>query len=216
MTSARPQHPRKIGAQNFFARLIPLWSVELLARLANYLVGLVWPGSAYGAERKVRGAYWALRFGSRRVAIGRHVQFEGEHFRFGMNVRLLDGGQYVTAGRGWIHIGDNSHISRLAVVSGLGGVEIGSGCAIGPQVMIYSVTNDTHAAILAEADSKLETVRIGNNVYIGAGVRIIPGVQIGDNAVIAAGAVVTKDVPAGHLAKGIPALSTPITSRSEA
>lgn len=48
-------------------------------------------------------------------------------------------------------------------------------------------------------------VRIGNNVWVGANVTILPGVSIGDNAIIAAGAVVTKDVPANMLAAGIPA-----------
>ena len=48
-------------------------------------------------------------------------------------------------------------------------------------------------------------VRIGNNVWVGANVTILPGVSIGDNAIIAAGAVVTKDIPANMLAAGIPA-----------
>ena len=47
-------------------------------------------------------------------------------------------------------------------------------------------------------------VTIGNNVWIGMGVQICPGVTIGDNAVIGAGSVVTEDVPAGMLAIGVP------------
>lgn len=47
-------------------------------------------------------------------------------------------------------------------------------------------------------------VTIGNNVWIGMGVQICPGVTIGDNAVIAAGSVVTEDIPAGMLAIGVP------------
>ena len=48
-------------------------------------------------------------------------------------------------------------------------------------------------------------VVIGHNVWIGAGVSIMPGVHIGDNAVIAGGAVVTKDVPDGAIVGGNPA-----------
>ncbi len=47
-------------------------------------------------------------------------------------------------------------------------------------------------------------ITIGNNVWIGMGVQVLPGVTIGDNAVIGAGSVVTKDIPAGMLAYGVP------------
>ena len=46
---------------------------------------------------------------------------------------------------------------------------------------------------------------IGNNVWIGASVTVVPGVTIGDNAIIAAGAVVTKDVEANTIVGGVPA-----------
>ena len=52
---------------------------------------------------------------------------------------------------------------------------------------------------------KCKRVAIGNNVWIGAGVNIMPGVHIGDNAVIAGGAVVTRDVPANTVVGGNPA-----------
>ena len=48
-------------------------------------------------------------------------------------------------------------------------------------------------------------VRIGNDVWIGGNVTILPGVTIGNNVVVAAGAVVTKDVPDNTLVGGVPA-----------
>ena len=48
-------------------------------------------------------------------------------------------------------------------------------------------------------------IHIGNKVWLGANVTVLPGVTIGDGAIIAAGAVVTKDVPAGAVAAGVPA-----------
>jgi acetyltransferase-like isoleucine patch superfamily enzyme len=48
-------------------------------------------------------------------------------------------------------------------------------------------------------------ITIGNNVWIGAGAVILPGVSIGDNAVVAARATVTKDVPANTIVGGVPA-----------
>ncbi len=47
-------------------------------------------------------------------------------------------------------------------------------------------------------------VHIGRNVWIGAGVVIVPGVTIGENSVIGAGSVVTKDIPANVVAVGVP------------
>lgn len=199
----------------FLMRLIPLALVELVARSGGFLLGIVRPGQAYGLERKIRGLYWGLRFGSRNLVIGPNVQFEGENFRLGRNVKLFDGGQYVTASAGYIHIGKNTHISRMSIVSGLGGVTIGEGCAISAQVAIYSVTADTNSPIVADAETTKGPVKIGNNVYIGLGAKIIPGVTVGDNAVIAAGAIVTKDVPPDMLAKGVPATFSPLTKRME-
>lgn len=47
-------------------------------------------------------------------------------------------------------------------------------------------------------------ITVGNNVWIGAGVRVMPGVTIGDNVVIGAGSVVTKDIPSNKIAYGNP------------
>ena len=47
-------------------------------------------------------------------------------------------------------------------------------------------------------------ITVGNNVWFGGGVKVLPGVTIGDNAVIGAGSVVTKDIPANSLAVGNP------------
>jgi acetyltransferase-like isoleucine patch superfamily enzyme len=55
-----------------------------------------------------------------------------------------------------------------------------------------------------------QPVTIGDHVWIAARAMILPGVRVGDGAVIAGGAVVTKDVPPHHLAKGCPARFTPI------
>lgn len=197
-----------------FWRLVPVALVELIARLAGYAVGLIWPHGAYKAERVVRGRYWARRLSGSELWVGRNVQLEGDRISLGDRVHLFDGSHYVTGRRGWISVGDDTHIARLSVVSGLGGVTIGKGCAISAHVAIYSVTADTSAAEVAFAERIKQSVVIGDNVYMGVGVKVIPGVTIGDGAVIAAGAVVTRDVPAGVLAKGVPATFSTLSKRA--
>lgn len=81
-------------------------------------------------------------------------------------------------------------------------IKIGHGVAIGEGVKIWD--SDGHSIL--NADHKMtQPITIGNNVWIGINSTILKGVTIGDGAVIAAGSVVTKDVPPGALAGGVPA-----------
>ena len=79
-------------------------------------------------------------------------------------------------------------------------IYIGAETIIGRNVQIWDAD---HHSINDENDDK--EIIIGRHVWIGAGALILKGVHIGDGAVIAAGALVTKDIPAGSLAAGVPA-----------
>lgn len=81
-------------------------------------------------------------------------------------------------------------------------IEIGSDFTCGRDVVIRSF--DGHS-ICQEGYKISEPIKIGNHVWIGQGATILKGVTIGDGAIIAAGAIVTKDVPAGCIAAGVPA-----------
>ena len=72
---------------------------------------------------------------------------------------------------------------------------------IGPNCTISTAGHPFEARLRGEGLEYAKAVTIGSNVWIGMGVQICPGVTIGDNAVIGAGSVVTKDVPAGRLAR---------------
>jgi len=113
-----------------------------------------------------------------------------------------------------IAIGDRCTLNDGVTLGGRGGLTIGNDCRISNGACLetgYITANEYHVdgetAWRKHFDQPIE---LGNNVWIGAGAKVLAGVTVGDNAVVAAGAVVTKDVPAGHIAMGIPAVCRPI------
>ena len=83
-------------------------------------------------------------------------------------------------------------------------VTIGDDCFIGPNVSIYTACHSTDPVERNSRREWAEPVSIGNNVWIGGSVTILPGVTIGDNVTIGAGSVVTKDIPSNSIAVGNP------------
>lgn len=84
-------------------------------------------------------------------------------------------------------------------------VTIGDDCFIGPNVGIYTACHSTDPIKRNTRIEWAKEVNIGNNVWIGGGTQILPGVSIGDNVTIGAGSVVVRDVPANSVAVGNPA-----------
>jgi maltose O-acetyltransferase len=84
-------------------------------------------------------------------------------------------------------------------------VTIGDDCFVGPHVHIYTACHSTDQRERNTRQEWSEPVSIGNNVWIGGSVVILPGVSIGDNCTIGAGSVVTHDIPANSIAVGNPA-----------
>ena len=83
-------------------------------------------------------------------------------------------------------------------------VTIGDDCFIGPNVSIYTACHSTDPVERNTRQEWAKPVTIGNNVWIGGSVTILPGVTIGDNVTIGAGSVVTKDIPSNSVAVGNP------------
>lgn len=83
-------------------------------------------------------------------------------------------------------------------------VTIGDDCFIGPNVSIYTACHSTDPVERNSRREWAEPVTIGDNVWIGGSVTILPGVSIGSNVTIGAGSVVTRDIPDGVVAVGNP------------
>jgi acetyltransferase-like isoleucine patch superfamily enzyme len=121
---------------------------------------------------------------------------------------VLDSGVVFDAWGGTIALGPRVFVGPYTVIYGQGGVEIGEDALIGMHCRILS---SDHAIppldrrIRWEPDV-LRPTRLGRDVWLGAGVTVLGGVTIGDGCVIGAGAVVTKDLPRGSVAFGVPAV----------
>ncbi|WFE84721.1 sugar O-acetyltransferase [Parabacteroides chongii] len=103
-----------------------------------------------------------------------------------------------------IEVGENFYANVNLVILDGAKVSIGDNAFIAPNVGIYTAG---HPLDVEQRNRGLEyalPVTIGHNVWIGAGVSILPGVMIGDNTVVGAGSVVTKDIPSNVLAVGNP------------
>ncbi|AGN16972.1 MAG: sugar O-acetyltransferase [Methanobrevibacter boviskoreani] len=104
-----------------------------------------------------------------------------------------------------ITIGNNFTGNYNLVILDCNKVTIGDNVMIGPNTLITSVGHPISPKGRREHLGVTDPVTIGNDVWIGGNVTILPGVTIGDNVVIGAGAVVTKDIPDNSLAVGVPA-----------
>ncbi|APV45149.1 transferase hexapeptide repeat containing protein [Dehalogenimonas formicexedens] len=124
--------------------------------------------------------------------------------------QLGNGGRFdegvIIYGAHGIACGDNVFIGRNTIINGAGGLKLGNNILIGPGCYIWTINHDYSVVnIVSEPKYIAKPVVIGNEVWIGANVKIIPGVSIGARSVIGMGSVVTKDVPAGAVVAGNPA-----------
>lgn len=149
---------------------------------------------------------------SRRLKLGKTIRcFFARRIlkKSGKNLNV-EKGAYFTPG---VSIGDYSGIgvnSELVAVGndGAGEIIIGNYVMMGPECVIYTSSHKTERTDVPmglQGDISPKSVVIGNDVWIGRRVIIMPGVTIGDGCIIGAGAVVTKSVPPYSVAVGVPA-----------
>jgi len=103
-----------------------------------------------------------------------------------------------------VHVGDQVYFNFNCVILDPAQVRIGSRTLFGPAVQIYTAA---HPLAAEDRRSGLESARpvsIGDDVWVGGNVVVLPGLTIGSRSTIGAGSVVTTDVPEGVLAVGNP------------
>ena len=103
-----------------------------------------------------------------------------------------------------IEVGEWFFANYNFIVLDVGKVRIGNDVMFGPNVGIYTAGHPIHPDSRKSGYEYGIDVTIGNNVWVGGSVCIMPGVTIGDNVVIGAGSVVTEDIPANMIAVGNP------------
>ena len=103
-----------------------------------------------------------------------------------------------------VFIDSYTSIGERCYFRATGGIRIGKYCQIANNTIIATTNHKINGKLYYNNVENKEVV-IGDNVWIGSGAKIMPGVTIGNNSVIAAGAVVTKNVPKNVVVGGVPA-----------
>lgn len=108
----------------------------------------------------------------------------------------------------FLTIGCNSSINRGGILNCAGGISIGDNVLVGPRVLIYSQNHNfkIRDKLINTQGYMRKSVLIGDDVWISADVKIMPGVNVKRGSVIAAGAVVTKSTDEFGIYAGIPAI----------
>ena len=124
---------------------------------------------------------------------------EDVHLDQGVHVRTAEGGE--------IEIGASTYIGPYTCIAGPGPVKIGRNCLIASHTGVYGNNHNFNDTTTPIKDQGLtcKGVVIGDDCWLGTGVKVLDGVTIGRGCVIGSGAIVTKDIPPYSVAVGIPA-----------
>ena len=121
----------------------------------------------------------------------------GENCYIELPLRANWGGRHV-------HFGSGIYANSNLTLVDDGHIYVGDKVMFGPNVTIATANHPVDPELRGRALQYNKDVYIGENVWIGAGVIIVPGVSIGKNSVIGAGSIVTKDIPENVVAVGNP------------
>lgn len=103
-----------------------------------------------------------------------------------------------------IEIGENFYSNHNLIILDGAKVKFGDNVFIGPNCGFYTAAHPTDIIQRNEGLEYAKPITVGNNVWFGGNVIVMPGVKIGDNTTIGAGSVVTKNIPGNTIAVGNP------------
>lgn len=172
------------------------------------------PGARIGLGVVVIGDPRRIRLGNGTI-VEDGVMFEmqyGGEVVFGERATIRSGAIISPYG-GMIQLGNDCAVQHYAVLYGHGGLSVGNFVMIAAHCLVVPANHgiDPNGTPIHSQPLSKKGIRMGNDIWVGGGVRIMDGVVIGDGAVIAAGAVVTNDVTPNMIFGGVPA--KPIRSR---
>jgi maltose O-acetyltransferase len=104
-----------------------------------------------------------------------------------------------------IHLGNGVFLNYNCVILDVEPVSIGAHTAIGPGVQLLTSDHPRDPALRRQQLRFGRAISIGENVWIGGGAIVLPGIAIGNDAIVGAGSIVTRDVPSGVTVVGNPA-----------
>ena len=150
-----------------------------------------------------RAKQWLWRYNLSRSAPERQAILQELLGAVGRNC-IIEPPFYCSYGRN-IHFGDRVFLNVQCTILDCNEVRIGDHVMIGPAVQIYTAAHDLRAEARNQGWEVAKPILIADNVWIGGGAILLPGVTIGRNAVVGAGAVVSRDAPANTIVAGNPA-----------
>ncbi|KAA0909988.1 acyltransferase [Aquicoccus porphyridii] len=126
---------------------------------------------------------------------------------FGKNCKILNGAIIAPHPHGSVVFGDNCSINPYCMIYGHGGLEVGSNVRIAAHTTIIPANHRYiyQEGQMSHTDLARSGIVIGDNVWIGSGVRILDGVVIAANTIIGAGSVVTRSIEVPGVYGGVPA-----------
>ena len=163
----------------------------------------------------MRDLVYRVRYFGRKISIGPRTKISrrstlriigGGSIKIGRSGRIMDYSLLMSYG-GDIEIGDDCSINPFCVLYGHGGLRIGDGVRIAAHTVIIPANHsfaDVNIPIWRQPETRSGII-IEDDVWVGAGCKILDGVRIGRGCVIGAGAVVTSNLPDFSIAVGIPA-----------
>ncbi|HAP9946518.1 TPA: chorismate mutase [Enterococcus faecium] len=179
MTEFKTEKEKMIAGELYFANDPELVADRMFARSQNQIIN-----QAESAE--LRSQLLKETFGR----TGKKIYMEPViNFDYGYN----------------IFVGENFYANFNCTFLDVSTIEIGDNCMFAPNVQLYTATHPLHPVKRNSGLEYAKPIKIGDNVWLGGGVIVTPGVTLGNNVVVGAGSVVTKSFPDNVVIAGNPA-----------